>query len=42
MTGEYYDERNMEATDKAFIWPIPSYEFKLNNNLVQNDGYGSK
>lgn len=42
MTGEYYDERNMEETDKAFIWPIPSYEFKLNKNLVQNDGYGSK
>lgn len=42
MTGPYFEERVMEATDRAFVWPIPSYEFKLNKNLVQNDGYGSK
>ena len=41
MRGEYYDARNMAATDRAFLWPIPADEIKLNTNLVQNPGYGS-
>lgn len=39
MTGEYYEQRSMTATDRAFVWPIPNYEMKVNTNLKQNDGY---
>jgi len=39
MTGEYYEQRSMDAKDRAFVWPIPNYELKVNNNLIQNDGY---
>ena len=42
MTGEYFDERKIVPGDYVFNWPIPSYEFKLNHNLEQNAGYGSK
>lgn len=42
MTGEYYDGRVMEAGDRAFTWPIPADEIRLNENLKQNNGYGSK
>ena len=41
MRGDYYDARNMKATDRAFLWPIPADEIKLNENLVQNPGYGT-
>lgn len=40
--GEYFDERTIEADDYVLCWPIPSYELKLNKNLVQNDGYGAE
>lgn len=42
MTGEYYDERVMEADEHVLLWPVPSYELKLNNNLEQNDGYSAE
>lgn len=38
-TGEYYNQRKMEAGDYHLVWPIPNYELKINNNLVQNKGY---
>ena len=39
-TGEYFDERTIEPDDYVLVWPVPSYEMKLNMNLVQNPGYG--
>ncbi|MBR4809456.1 MAG: RagB/SusD family nutrient uptake outer membrane protein [Bacteroidales bacterium] len=41
MVGDYYDGRSMKADDRAFLWPIPSDEIKLNTNLEQNPGYGT-
>ena len=41
MLGASYDQRNMKPTDRAFLWPIPADEMKLNPNLVQNPGYGT-
>ena len=40
--GEYFDERKIEADDYVLCWPIPSYELKLNKNLVPNPGYGAE
>ena len=40
--GEYFDERTIEPDDHVLVWPIPSYELKLNRNLIQNDGYGAE
>ncbi len=42
MVGEYYDARSLSADDKAFVWPIPADERRLNANLKQNPGYGSE
>jgi len=42
MTGASYDERVLPATDKAFNWPIPSYEIKITPELGQNDGYSEE
>ena len=42
MTGEYYDERVMEADEHVLLWPVPSYELKLNSNLEQNYGYSAE
>lgn len=41
-TGEYFDERTIEPDDHVLLWPVPSYELKLNKNLVQNPGYGAE
>ena len=41
MLGDYYDGRSMSADDRAFVWPIPADEIKLNTNLEQNPGYGT-
>ena len=38
-TGEYYTDRNVPAGDYHFTLPIPTYEMKVNPNLVQNEGY---
>ena len=39
MTGDVYTEKVMEADSYVMNWPVPSYELKLNDNLIQNDGY---
>ena len=39
MTGEYYNQRSLSADSHFLNWPVPSYEIKLNANLVQNPGY---
>lgn len=39
MTGEYYNQRALSADSHFLNWPVPSYEIKLNANLVQNPGY---
>lgn len=39
MTGEYYNQRALSADSHYLNWPVPSYEIKLNANLVQNPGY---
>jgi hypothetical protein len=39
MTGDAYTEKVMEADSYVMNWPVPSYELKLNENLIQNDGY---
>ena len=39
MTGEYYNQRALSADSHFLNWPVPSYEMKLNENLVQNPGY---
>ena len=36
-----YSEKAMEFDDRAMCWPIPTYERKINPNLVQNPGYGT-
>ena len=42
MTGDYYDGRVMEADEHVLLWPVPSYELKLNSNLEQNYGYSAE
>lgn len=39
MTGASFEKRVLAADDYHFCWPIPSYEMKVNKNLVQNNGY---
>ncbi len=39
-TGPAFTERVLEAGSHVFVWPVPSYELKINENLVQNPGYG--
>lgn len=38
-TGPAYTERVVEAGSHIFNWPVPTYEIKINKNLVQNPGY---
>lgn len=38
-TGKSYAEKSMPADDIHWVWPIPSYEIRVNNNLKQNPGY---
>lgn len=43
MLGDYYDGRSLKADDRAFVWPIPADEIRLNENLKpQNPGYGAE
>ena len=37
-----FEKKSMDADDRAMCWPIPSYEIKINTNLVQNKGYGNE
>lgn len=39
LSGKNYTERSMTADDIHWIFPIPAYEIKINNNLTQNTGY---
>ena len=39
MTGEAYTERELDADSHVLVWPVPTYEIKINKNLVQNPGY---
>lgn len=38
-TGPAYTERTLAADAHVFNWPVPTYEMKINENLVQNPGY---
>lgn len=40
--GAEYDERTLSADSHVWNWPVPTYEMKLNGNLVQNDGYSAQ
>jgi len=42
MTGAAYNERSLAADSHILNWPVPSYEMKLNPNLVQNPGYSAE
>lgn len=42
MTGPAYTERELEADSHVFVWPVPTYEIKINTNLVQNPGYSAE
>ena len=42
MTGEYYNQRALAADSYVLNWPVPSYELKLNENLIQNTGYSAE
>ena len=37
-----FEKKSMDADDRAMCWPIPSYDIKINTNLVQNKGYGNE
>lgn len=39
ITGTAYDEKVLPANDIHWVWPVPSYEMRVNSNLVQNEGY---
>ncbi|NLI35255.1 MAG: RagB/SusD family nutrient uptake outer membrane protein [Bacteroidales bacterium] len=39
MTGASYTDKSMSSSDFHLVWPIPTYEMKVNSNLVQNTGY---
>lgn len=37
--GQSYATKSMAADDIHWLYPIPSYEMRVNDNLVQNPGY---
>lgn len=37
--GDAYTGKVMTADDIHWAWPVPSYEMRVNDNLVQNPGY---
>lgn len=37
-----FEEKVMASDDRALVWPIPSYEIKINPALEQNKGYGNE
>ncbi len=39
LSGPNYTQKSLPADDYHWLFPIPSYEIKVNDNLVQNDGY---
>jgi hypothetical protein len=40
--GEAYDQRTLSVDSHVWNWPVPTYEMKLNGNLVQNPGYSAQ
>lgn len=38
-SGDNYTDKSMPADDYHWVWPIPSYEIRINPNLKQNPGY---
>lgn len=41
MQGAAYETKSLPAGDFHYQWPIPSHEFEVNDNLVQNPGYSA-
>lgn len=39
--GAGFEDKVMTPGDNMFCWPIPAYERKINDNLVQNPGFSS-
>lgn len=39
VTTTGYTDRGLDGNDYHLCWPIPSYEIRVNDNLLQNDGY---
>ena len=39
--GAAYESKSLPAGDFHYLWPIPSHEFEVNDNLVQNPGYSA-
>lgn len=39
LSGQSYTGKSMPADDFHWLLPIPSYEVRVNDNLVQNDNY---
>ena len=37
--GPAFENKSLPAGDFHYQWPIPSHEFEVNSNLVQNPGY---
>lgn len=42
IAGKDYELKTVAADDFHLCWPVPSYELKINKNLVQNTGYAAK
>lgn len=41
VAGDNFTGKSISADDFHLVWPIPTYEMKVNSNLKQNQGYGS-
>lgn len=41
IAGDYFNGKSISTTDFHLVWPIPTYEMKVNSNLKQNAGYGT-
>ena len=39
--ADSFQDKALSSDDKAYVWPIPSYEIKINPALEQNPGYGN-
>ena len=39
--GTAYETKALPAGDFHYLWPVPSHEFEVNSNLIQNPGYSS-
>lgn len=39
--GVAYESKSLPAGDYHYLWPVPSHEFEVNSNLVQNPGYSA-